>query len=215
MKTKKWFAEQVKLALTNEWPNIDDKLDEREVLLRLDATVNELAAKNYFENWKISGAKVDEQFITTFEDVEVVDQENGKPSYFVFPANYAGLPKNAGIVQVYPMRWLSVFEPPVSIISHEEYRRFLSNPAANMQGRLCGYPKNGSRYFYFTSCDVGKKYGPMGMSLVIRDSSQIADDAPYGIPADKENFLIATVVAWYRARREVPSDSVRDNKDQV
>lgn len=211
MKNKMWFSEQVFLALQNDYPNIDTKLDQREVLLRLDATVNELAAKNYFENWKFGGYGVDDQFVTTFE-VDVIDRENGKPSYFTLPANYAALPRNGGIVEIYPVRWKTFNQPAVVVMSPEDYRRYLSNAAANMQGRLAGYPKSG--IFEFTTCEVKKKYGEnFECRLVIRDSSQIANDAPYGVPADKENLLISTVVAWYRARREVPTDSVRDNKD--
>lgn len=211
MRTKLWFAEQVQLALQNDYTNIDTKLDEREVLVRLDATVNELAAKNYFDNWKFGGYGVDDQFNTTF-DVTVIDRENGNPSYFVLPANYAALPRNGGIVEIYPVRWNTVNQASVVIMSPEDFRRYLSNPASNLQGRLGGYPISGN--FEFTTCEVKKKYGEaFKCRLVIRDSSQIANDAPYGVPADKENYLISTVVAWYRARREVPTDSVRDNKD--
>lgn len=210
-KTKRWFAEQILTEIQNDHENIDRKLEERDVYPRMDAIVNELAAKNYFENWKLGGYGVDDQFITTFEPITVVDQLNGNPSYFVFPANYASLPRNGGISEIYPLRWITMNQAPVVVMSHEDYRRYISNPASNMQGRLAGYPQ-GAR-FYFTQCDVKKKYGDMGVRLIIRDSSQIAEDAPYGIPADKENFLISTCVAWYRTKREVPTDSVRDNKD--
>ena len=210
-KSKLWFAEQVINELQNDLPNIDLKLDERDVLVRLDAVVNELAAKNYFDNWKLSGANVDDQFTTTFE-VTVQDRTDDRPSFFVFPANYIGLPRNEGIVEIYPMKWNDIDQPAVVVISAEDYRKLKSNAAGNMQGRLTGYPKWPN--FEFTTCDVTKKYGAtFECRLAIRDSSQIADDAPYGIPADKESFLIATVVQWYRARRAEPTDSVRDNKD--
>lgn len=211
MKTKRFFAELVILSIQNDHQNIDIKVDEREVFLIMDAVVNELAAKNYFENWRLSGYGVDEQFITTWEDVAVVDQENGNPSYLILPANYAALPRNGGIDGIYPMKWVTADQPNVVVISQGDYRRYKSNSACDLQGRLAGYPQ-GNR-FYFTTCEVKKKYGDMGVRLVIRDSSQIADDAPYGIPSDKENLLIATCVEWYRIKRQVPTDSVRDNKD--
>jgi hypothetical protein len=212
MKTKKFFAAQVLSSIANDFPNIDVKVEEREIFILMDAVVNELAAKNYFENWKFGGYGVDEQFITTWEDVTVVDQENGLPSYFIFPANYVGLPRNGGISEIYPMKWISEDQPPVVVISHEDYRRYRSNPAGNMQGRLYGYPQ-GNRFYFATTCQVKKDFGNMGVRLVIRDSTQIANDQPYGIPADKENMVIATCVAWYRAKREEPTDAVRDNKD--
>jgi D-serine dehydratase len=100
----------------------------------------------------------------------------------------------------------------VVIISHEDIRRYNSNPAGSLQGRLAGYPQWPN--FAFTQCGVGKTHGvSFGITLVIRDSSVIAFDAPYGIPADKENFVIATCVEWYRIKKQVPQESVRDNKD--
>lgn len=211
MKTRKFFAEQCITELQNDHPNIDTKLDERDVYLRLDAVVNELAAKNFFDNWKFSGPSVDDQFTTTFE-VTVQDRTLGKPSFFIFPANYIALPRHEGIVEIYPLKWNDVDQPAVVVMSYEDFRKLQSNAAGNMQGRLSGSPKWPN--FEFHTCDVAKKYGPtFECRLVIRDSSQIADDAPYGIPADKENLVISSVVAWYRARRAEPTDSVRDNKD--
>ena len=211
MKTKKFFAEQIINELQNDYPNIDLKLDERDVLVRLDAVVNELAQRNFFDNWKYSGPNVDDQFTTTFQ-VTVQDRTDGKPSFFVFPTNYIALPRNEGIVEVYPLKWNHEDQSAVAVISGEDYRKLQSNAAGKMQGRLTGYPKWPN--FEFTTCEVAKKYGAtFECRLAIRDSSQIADDAPYGIPADRENFLISTVVQWYRARRAEPTDSVRDNKD--
>ncbi len=213
MKTKQFFSDRVKLLIMNDYPNIDDKIDEREIFLCLDATVNEMAKKNYFENWRLTGASLDEQFITTFEDVTVTDPANSLPSYLTFPANYVALPKNGGIVEVYPIAFKTEYQPLVVVISHEEYRRFLSNPAGNMQGRLTAYPEG--NILKFTTCEVKKKFGNMNVRLAIRDSSQIADDAPYGIPADAENAVVMACVALYVSRRMQPTDSVRDNKDQA
>lgn len=211
MKTKRWYAEQILGNLTNDFPNIDVKLEEREVYLQIDAVVNELAKQNYFENWKFGGYGIDDQYITKFE-VTVQDRTNGLHSFFVMPANYASLPRNGGIVEIYPQKWNTSNQPAVVVISHEDYRRYKSHAAGNLQGRLSGSPDGAN--FEFHTCEVAKKYGELfDVRLAIRDSSMIADNVPYPIPADKEGFVIATVVAWYRQRREVPTDTVRDNKD--
>jgi hypothetical protein len=212
MKTKRWFSEQILTELNNQHLNIDNKIDERDVYLRMDATVNELASKNYFENWRLSGYGVDNQFTTTFF-VTVIDRAaEALPSYFAFPANYAALPRNGGIVEVWPRKWSKTDQSPVVVMDHQDIRRYNSNPAGNMQGRISGCPLWPN--FVFKDCGVGAKYGfDFGITLVIRDSSVIAFDAPYGIPADKENYVIATCVEWYRIKKQVPQDSVRDNKD--
>jgi hypothetical protein len=213
MKTKLYFAEQVILLLQNDYPNIDTKIDERQVLLIIDQAVNELAKKNYFENWKMgSGAMFDEQFITTWDSVDVVDQANSLPSYFIFPSNYVGVGSNEGIVDIVPIKFKTANQSAVIVTTFSDYYRYKSNPAGNMQGRLTGYPR-GSK-FEFTTCNVKKTYGNMIVRLAIRDSSMIPNDQPYPIPADKEGEVIATAVALFRDRRQQPTDTIRDNKDQ-
>lgn len=217
MKTKLWYAEQVILQLQNDWPNIDTKIDERVVLLTIDAVVNELAKKNYFENWKMGrGGFFDEQFITTWDSVEVVDQENSLPSYFTFPSNYVGVGMNEGIIDITPIKWRTANQPSVVVTTFSDYRRYRSNPAGGMQGRLTGYPKGSIFEFCVPNggCDIKKKYGNMIVRLAIRDSGMIGINDPYPIPADKEGEVIATAVTWYRDRRTQSTDTIRDNKDQ-
>jgi hypothetical protein len=213
MHVKSWYAEQVLIELQDDFRNVDFKIDEREVYLRIDAIVNEMATANYFSNWKLTGAGIDEGFITTWEPVTVVDQANGLPSYLTLPSNYAALPKNAGIDEIYPIDFKDENQSSCIIMSHSDYRRFLSNPAGKFSGRLAGYPEG--NIFKFTTCEVKKKYGNMGVRLVVKDSSQIGATDIYPIPSDMENKLITTVVEWFRARRLQPTDSVRDNKDAV
>jgi len=213
MKTKQFYAQQVILLLQNDFPNIDTKIDERLVFLSIDEVVNELAKKNYFENWKMgAGAMFDEQFITTWDEIEVIDQPNSLHSYFTFPSNYVGVGMNEGIVDIIPIKYRTSNQSAVIVTSMSDYYRYRSNPAGNMQGRLFGYPKG--MKFEFGTCDVKKKYGNMIVRLAIRDSGMIPYDQPYPIPADKEGEVIMTALAVYRDRRKEPADTIRDNKDQ-
>ena len=88
--------------------------------------------------------------------------------------------------------------------------------AGNVQGRISGYPQ-GTR-FYFNNpengCKIKAKYGNMGLRLVVRDSSLIALDAPYPIPADKEDEIIRLAIDHYINKRMQPQDKVRDGNDQ-
>jgi hypothetical protein len=213
MKTKRQYSERCIIELQNDNRNIDFKIDERQVFLALDQVVNEMAAASYFENWKLSGAGIDEGFITTFEPITVVDQADGKVSYFDFPCNYAALPKNRGIDEIYPLKYNTTHQSAVVVLSHSDFRLYQNNPARGFEGRLYGYPQ-GMR-FYFSTCEVTKKYGPQfGVRLVVKDSSQISNDEWYPIPANIENLLIETVVKKLLERRMTPVDRVRDNVDQ-
>lgn len=216
MQTKRFFAEQILRELQDDHRNIDFKIDEREVFLRLDAVVNELATQNYFDNWKLTGQGVDEQFITTWEPVVVVDDDEpeGMPSELTLPASYAALPRNRGIDEIYPLKFNKENQSAVIVMSHADYRMYANNPARGMEGRLFGY-LSGNKLIFGT-CDVARKYGKnFGVRLVVRDSSQIGNDESYPIPADKQQSVVDACVQWFRDRRKQPTDSVRDNKDQM
>lgn len=214
--SKRWVAEQVINEMQNSKPNIDFKIDEREIFLRMDAEVNAMARASYFDNWKLSGPNMDEQFITTWDGdfaLDVVDQDDGMPSYLVFPAGYVDLPLNRGIDEIWPLEY-GDNDQSVIIRSHRSLRQLQNNKAGNMQQRLSGYPKGG--IFEFATCDVGKKYGPkFGMRLVIRDSSVLGLDERYPVPADKLQILITKLVDWFRARRDRKFDSIRDGNDNT
>lgn len=214
MKTKRQYSDRVMFRLKNDHRNIDWKIDERQLFLMLDEVVNSLAADNYFSNWRLTGAGIDEGFITTFEPVSVVDPGNGLFSYIDIPCNWAALPKNRGIDGIYPLKYTQGSTQSVIVMSHMDYRQFMNNPARGMEGRLFGFLK-GMR-LTFGICDVGKKYGTnFGVRLVVRDSSQIGLDQWYPIPSDFEDDVIDRVVEKLIGKRLTPTDSVRDNKDQA
>jgi hypothetical protein len=214
MKTKRQYSERILIRLQNDHRNIDFKINERQVFLMMDEVVNAMATDNYLANWKLTGAGIDEGFITTFEPVTITDPVDGNYSYLDIPSNYAALPKNRGIDGIYPLKYTTTNQQSVIILSHMEYRQFMNNPARSMEGRLWGYLK-GMR-LTFGKCEVGKKYGPQwGVRLVVRDSSTIANDQWYPIPSDVEEEMIEKVVEKLLGKRATPTDSVRDNKDQA
>lgn len=215
IKSKRYYAERVILGLQNRLPNIDFKIDEREVFLALDDVVNGYAEKNYFDNWKLTGEGVDEQFITTFEEVTVVDpdNENEVPSYFDIPANYAALPNNRGIDEIWTLKYqINGNNNSVVVMAKGDVRRYSNLQAGRMGGRLYGYPQ-GTR-FYFSKHGVKAKYGNVGVRLVVRDSSAIAIDAPYPIPSNYEGIVIDSVIEYFSSKRVQPTDTVRDKNDQ-
>lgn len=218
MRTKWSYAESVIAELQNDYPGRDIKIDPREVLLRLDAQVNQLAKQGYLDNWKMGhGASVDEQFITTWEGIVITDPANKMPSSFTIPANYVALPRNGGIEQVYFDNLFTGnktrYYDPIIIKSFREVAMYRNNMAGNLEGRLSGYPKG--RTFIFDRGGVGAKYGNVGIRLAIRDSSAIGDSDPYPIPADIEQQVIAELVDWFRDRRKQPTDTIKDANDKA
>lgn len=217
MKSKKWFSDQILAELQNDVQNIDFKIDEREVFIRLDSIVNALARQSYFENWKLSGSGLSELFLTTWDGtsaIVVVDQTDGKPSYFEFPVNYADLPRERGIDEIWPQKY-STENKSVVIQNHRDVRLYSGNMAGNVQGLISGYPQ-GNRFVFSNpnnGCGIKAKFGNMGLRLAVRDSSMIAIDAPYPVPADKEDRIVEMLVSFFRDRRNQGSDKVRDGND--
>jgi hypothetical protein len=212
MKTKGLYAERVLTQLQDDYRNIDFKIDEREVFLALDSVVNSLAKQNFFDNWKVFGPETDEQYITTWPEVEVTDLPNGNSSYLMLPSNYAALPNNKGIDEIWPLKF-GEYNQSVIIMGHRDLRLFQNSMASNLQLRLGGYPQG--RKFIFTECGVKGKYGNMGVRLVGINSEDIGENDPYPIPSDKELEVIAKTVEWFKDRRMQPTDQVRDNNDRV
>lgn len=218
MRTKWSYAESVIKELQNDYPGRDLKVDPREVLLRLDAMVNQMAKAGFIENWKMGNAtQLDEQFITTWEWIAITDPANKMPSYFTIPANYVNLPRNGGIEQVYFENAFNGnkarYFDPVIIKSFRDVAAYRNNMAANLEGRISGYAKG--RTFVFDRGGVGAKYGNAGIRLAIRDSSEIGDSDPYPIPADIEQTVIEELVDWFRERRKQPTDTIKDANDKA
>lgn len=214
MSTKRYYAESVMSGLINGYPDIDWKIDIRDIFAVMDAVVNKLAKDGFFFNWKWGTAGVSEGFITTWENLEVTDPSDKLHSYFTLPLNYADLPMEQGIDEIWPMKYQAEGKNhSVVVLKHRDVRLLENNMAGSMQGRLSGFPQGTT--FYFTSCNVKKKYGNMGCRLVVRDSSLIGEDAQYPIPADKELEMIKLCVDWFREKREIPPNKVRDKQDQA
>ena len=213
MRTKKYYSEQIVNGLVNGYPNIDWKLDERDIFTCMDTVVNSLAKAGFLTNWKMGVAGVSENFITTWDEVVVTDQTESRPSYLTLPVNYADMPMERGIDEIWPLKFQAEGKNhSVVILNHKDVRLYSNNMAGNWQGRLAGFPQ--ADKFYFTICDVKKRYGNMGLRLVVRDSSIIGIDAPYPIPADAELMVIKACVDWFREKRAIPQDKIRDKIDQ-
>ena len=213
-KTRLYYAQRVIMALQDDYTSLEFKIQEREVFPVIDDIVNRMAEQDYFDNWKMSGMGIDEQFITQWDIVNVVDQDNELPSYFEFPSNYVALPNNRGIDEIWPLKFRKNGDDhSVVIMTHSDYRRYKSLQAGSLEGRLGGYPQ-GTR-FYFTSCGVKKKYGNVGLRLVIRSSRDISDTAPYPVPANREGDVILMAIKYFVDKRNGQTDPVRDSKDKV
>ncbi len=218
LRTKLYYGEQVLNELSSQLLNRDFKIDIREAIIRIDAIVNAFAREGILQNWKVGSTNnIEDAFTTTWEWITVTDPTNGEPSYFQIPAHYVQLIDNRGIEQVYFQNSFSAVKKkyfnPVIIRSYKNVAAYRTNRAGNMEGRLSCSPKNG--YLVFNKGNINATYGPVGIRLIVRDSSAIADDAPYPLPADMEQIVIAAAVQWFRERQAQKSDLIRDDVNKA
>ncbi len=213
IKTKKYFSDRIIMGLQDAYPNIDFSIDQREVFTVVDDIVNSMAKDNYFENWKIYGDMVDEQFITEWSGesaVSVVDVDD-QPSYLVLPASYAALPSNGGIREVWPMNYNF---GSVKLRRHEDIRATRNLMSGGMQGELGGYPSGNK--FFFDQIGVAKNYSPtFGVRLVIKDSTAIGIFDPYPVPSNLNEEIIRRGIQYFTEKRMKVTDIVRDKQDAI
>lgn len=215
IRSKKYYAERVIKDLQDAFPNADFRIGEREVFLVIDDVVNAMAKANYFENWKLYGAGLDEGFVTTWSGdnaIDVVDPDDGEgPSYIVLPATPAALPRNGGIVEIWPLNWA---HGSVKIMDHGDVRRTRRLMSGDMQGQLGGFREGNN--FVFNQIQVRKNFAEkMGVRLAVVDSSDILLTEVYPIPSDLQEEVIKRVVLHFKERRMAPTDTVRDKNDAI
>lgn len=216
LKSKFYFSELVLRELNSQFRNRDEKIDQREVIIRIDQIVNQGAKLGIFESWNMGERGIDDQYTTTWDGrlnswLPITDVSNTGESYFSLPSNYVVLPRNGGIVRVYLEK--NYFDP-VAILTPSEAVTIRNTMAGNLEGRL-GVYLQGGRFFFKGRQDIKAKYGDAGLQLVIRDASAIADDAPYPIDGAMEDYVIRETVKWFRERKNQGADVVRESVDNA
>lgn len=214
LRTRVYYAEQVFNQLQNAYPNRDWKIDLRDIYPALDNWINTKAKDGLLESMATNfGANVDEQFITTFDNITITDPAGKQPSYFQLPANYVALPNNMGIQDIYFMNnsIKRKYFDPVYITSFKAQSEYRYSMAHDNQGRLEAYPMNGN--MIFNKGDIGATYGPCGCRLVIKSAFDINNTAAYPVGADLAQQMIMDVTDWFVNRRKQPTERIRDNND--
>lgn len=210
--TKRMISDRVVDRLQNDYPNIDFKIQPRDIFLVVDDVINRLAKQNYLENFKFFGG-VDEGFITTWSGdsaLTVIDPTGG-PSYFTLPAIPVALPNNEGIREVWPLNYKY---GAVKLRKHEDVRRTRNLMSGNMQGELGGYPQY--PLFVFDQMEVSKKYSTkFGLRMVVKDSKDISETAPFPVSSDVLQQVIDETYRYFQEKRLSPTDTVRDRNDKV
>lgn len=218
MATKKTYSDRIILGLQNSYPEIDFKIDEREVFLVVDDIVNAMAKQNYLDNWKIYGAMADESFVTEWSganSITVVDPAD-LPSYIVLPAVPVALPMNGGILEVWPDNYSF---GSVKIMRHEDVRRTRNLMSGNLQEQLGGFPSNiiaQEPRFVFNQINVGKNFAPtFGVRLCIKNSSAVGLNDPFPLAPDIQQQVIDQGIQYFMRKRMAPTDTVRDSQDAL
>jgi len=148
------------------------------------------------------------EYITSYDDVEVVLDNKRNITYSILPSKYLNLPRNLGVYQVSLMKdqWNAFI--PVS----PNFRSLYNNlGASGLEGRIGYWVERGK--IYYQGMELSDNIGEVSIKLIIASDEVDDEDEVFPIPVDKEMEVIKLAVEMYRAQRQTPSDELNDNID--
>lgn len=198
--TKGKLADQVMRYIARYDRPREERLDERDVLMRIDQETNYLAKQNMLENMESQGLSVDPQFLTTFKNIEVKHDSDYNLDYIDLPARYVALSSNRGVDLICPMQSR---QHPFIPLDKGHIGLYENNLAGPIQGRTGFWIESGKAYF---NKDVKGVWNKLLVRLVLADASSITDDAPYPIPAELEAQIVEKVAVFFLKNPTLPDD---------
>ena len=199
MATKAQLREQVMRYLERYDRSREERLDEREVMLRIDQETNAMAAESMLDNMNVFGDKVRSKFLTVFEDVAIEYYQPRNVYRSKLPAQYVSLANEKGIDYVCPMQSM---QDPFIPVNRAFMGLYNGNLAGDLQGQTGFWPESG--YIYYTKPII--RYNKVLIRLIISDASQINDDAQYPIPPELEAELVTRVAKFFLSNPTLPDD---------
>lgn len=205
IKTKDYFAEQVQLKINPGGRPKDEKIKKPEIILVMDQVMNFLASQNFTENFILHGRRdVADQYLATFEDVVITD--NTTNSEITLPAEYADLPMNQGIYEVYPTNDIKA---RFFVVTSRNSRRRKNLMEGNMENGVFCYPVGDKLIFSKNNLKVVHK--TLTVRLVVTDSANITASARYPVPPNKEKEFIDMVYEYFTQGTVLEEDILNDD----
>jgi len=159
---------------------------------------------NQADNFDVPG-----EYITTYDDIEVKNDEKHKIMWSKLPAKYLNLPRNMGVYSVSLTEDLWNAFIPVS----PNFRSLYNGLGAScLEDRIGYWVERGK--IYFQGMDQSDNIGKVSIKLIVSSSEIDDEDEVFPIPADKEMEVIKLALEMYGVQKQIPKDQINDNIDE-
>jgi hypothetical protein len=190
--TKRYLSDQILIKLASGLVESGFQVDERDVYARIEQKVNAAYKMQQFSINLPSGETIPENLaIGIYEDIAVVS--SGYKSYAILPVMPIGLPRNAGIYQVYDPNYPeNAFIP---IMRGQSQLLKTDSLLSDMMGQI-SYEPAGKKINF--SKDLTLMGTPVvTMELVCMDMSLYSDTDMLPIPASDVDAIIMDIYKEY------------------
>ncbi len=174
----------------------------------LPAAINKAVKEHYLTSAAIGkgdiGGLLPDQFISTYEDVEVKKNVNRNLKYIDFPATPVNLLENMGVNGVYAMEG--------SVDFKYTKNRFKLNGYEEYIGKSTFYWIEGKRVFFYNLSPSVESV----LVMMITSISDLNDDDEAPIPMGAEEDVIISTYKFFTNQLGIPDDKIINfNRDKM
>lgn len=204
MATRTILVEQILRMLDGGRNSRNGRWKNQEISLSVNQVRNTLARDFFYAGLKNGDSFTDPSWLSTYENVDVLEDTGRSLWYSVLPAQPIALADGKGINLVtYQKDQFSVFIP----LKSGSMWMFGDSGVMDLQGNT-GYFQEGNKIFF-------PNYQPNGYDKVliklVASSTDLTDDDVFACPPDVYEQIVKTVVQMYAPFSQQPVDMKNDN----
>lgn len=206
MITLRKMAYQIMDDLSGGGRTTDSKLDEREVILKIRQTLNEVMALKYFEKYNDGDRSPISMYISTYKLTLQNDNDLNR-AYITLPEFNATLPYNRGLHRM----WLKSDPDQKGIVLSHHPSIGGRLRAGNVPGVIYAYQEGFTVVLRNVSVEPGSPETVV-TQIIIAGPDSIGINDPLPIVPEQQSEVIKRIMAFYRP---LPQDlAINGNKDQ-
>lgn len=210
--TKEQIAAMIQDILNANTTLSRTKYDRRDISILISRAYNDAVTDNLQMKYRgkiFLNSIIDGGFITSYEDVPILYNENRNIYYSELPVSILPLERDVGIRQISPME-----DESTSFINSAVGDKFVQGPL-----EVSKYPKNPTFQrendeVYYHADELPwyfKREGATVLMKLVRDISDIPDDEEFNIPGGYETKIID----WVFEKLGISSVVVPDNRSDA
>ncbi len=203
MTSKAQLAEQILRAMAGGSPPSDFPVKAAEIILLLPTFFHKLVEASYNQT-----KDVDTRWLTTFDNVPIIEDEAKELMYSVLPAQYLELPNYAGLYHVGPQKDQST---KFKLVKPSFLAMYKGLEAQQLHGYV-GFWIEGNR-IYYTNDFSGVDYKCESVLMKMVCSLDAYGDYDEIFISEQAKFdVIASMIAYYKSELTLPGDRITDNR---